>query len=215
MKALLLNLILLFYVENCFAGCGGPRCQTDNGLFFGYISYGRDSAFVNESDSFTTKIYGGTCNRLMEVIIKYNGKIIHQCSDGYCTFKFQCKLGLYEVYAKNSYPLEAFWRIVLLPKIYPADTVLFHENFTGSIPNLYPQSLIYPNPAQDVITFFNETEEIKRIDFYNSLFQLYLSYEPDLLKKIAIPISNFPRGVYFVRVATLSEKIILKKVILQ
>ena len=93
----------------------------------------------------------------------------------------------------------------------PSDTV------ATAIPSLSEQDhhfLFYPNPATEVLFIENEAEPIKELLVFTSTGKLYFS-KAENSTHTSIPIGNWPRGIYLVKVATLSEKVTMRKLLLE
>lgn len=74
---------------------------------------------------------------------------------------------------------------------------------------------IYPNPATDYVNIkSNISEKVKSIEFYNALGQRIYYENVFNISDIKIDVSNFRKGIYFVKVNFESTKIVSSKLIL-
>jgi hypothetical protein len=74
-------------------------------------------------------------------------------------------------------------------------------------PNAYKVN-IYPNPAKDNITIKSNSNIKQNLEIYNMVGQsVYTSY---IYHDLIIDISNFPKGVYFIKINTKEETITRK-----
>ncbi len=73
---------------------------------------------------------------------------------------------------------------------------------------------LFPNPSKESITINSFEDNLKTVAIYNVNSELIEFIETDS-KRITIPLSQYPHGIYIVKVATLSNKIAIKKLIVQ
>lgn len=98
-------------------------------------------------------------------------------------------------------------------KIYRGETgVLNIENFAQD-----QKVLIYPNPATNFVNVFksNISEKVSSIELYNSLGQRIYYENATNKNDIKIDLSNFRRGIYFVKIRFENTKIVSSKLILK
>jgi len=77
--------------------------------------------------------------------------------------------------------------------------------------------LIYPNPTNGELTIDNGKLTIKGIEFFDVLGRMQKSRNAEKQKderKMVLDVSNLPAGVYFVKIYTKENQIVLKKLII-
>ncbi|MBT3208976.1 MAG: T9SS type A sorting domain-containing protein [Bacteroidetes bacterium] len=70
---------------------------------------------------------------------------------------------------------------------------------------------IFPNPVKEKLFINSEIAEIEKIDIYNSIGKLIYT-EINKSKNIELDVSKYPTGVYFVRINTQNDGIIVRPV---
>ena len=81
--------------------------------------------------------------------------------------------------------------------------------------NLEKEISIYPNPVTDLVNIkSNVSEKIKSIEFYNALGQRIYYENIFNASDIKVDVSNFRKGVYFIKVYFESTKVVSSKLIL-
>jgi hypothetical protein len=73
---------------------------------------------------------------------------------------------------------------------------------------------IYPNPAKNILTINNESQQIRRIELYNIIGSLMSNVDMLDKKQIKLPISNFERGSYILRIYDKDNQVFTQKVVL-
>ncbi len=97
-----------------------------------------------------------------------------------------------------------------------SDTYQFTTATLGLIDFDLERSIsIYPNPATDFVNIkSNVSEKFKFIEFYNALGQRVYYENTSNISDIKIDVSNFRKGIYFVKVNFESTKMVSSKLIL-
>ncbi|MBA3683214.1 MAG: T9SS type A sorting domain-containing protein [Bacteroidetes bacterium] len=207
-------LILSLMANKINAGCNEPGCGTSNGIKFYGISHGSASVRQNEKDSFDVFTISSTCTmyNATGVRVYYNNILVDSFKKRFTLLQ---KPGHYKVTAKfNFSTIPCLWEFDILPK--PTEIINIATGIKLSTiteinnETIDPEILLFPNPATNNITVLNEYEEIKKVLIYNLSGELINSLQLNETK-INIPLENFPSGIYFMHVATLSEKIIVKR----
>lgn len=93
------------------------------------------------------------------------------------------------------------------------DFAIYTDGFDDSGLDQYSDSdfSLYPNPANTVINIYTAgTNNIQHIEIYNHLGQK-VSDIGNTSTKTTVDISNYPAGIYFVKITTNSNQIITKK----
>jgi hypothetical protein len=75
------------------------------------------------------------------------------------------------------------------------------------VPHEYSQTIIYPNPANNLI--YIEDETVANINVYNSMGQMVNSYE----KVNVVDVSSYKAGIYFFKIATLEDDVKYFKIV--
>jgi hypothetical protein len=232
MKAITFLLIgfALLLGNYSYSGCNGPKVSTSNGIKFdgtppSYWGASTTTVYVNETDSFFLNIVGNWgCGRAVKgVSVMLNGNIVYASEPGLNTYNFSLKLrswaGKYFVSCSTldgAYPFFNF-EFIIPHYIQPHFSDTLEDTNSTTIPTekkVNQEFLMFPNPAQYHVTLFNESDEIKNLKIYDLTGKLIHSIEINNTKA-DLPLENYPKGLYLVNVATLSDKIIIKKLIIQ
>lgn len=217
MKHLLLVAIVLFSgsFNHYYGGCGAIRVCANNNTNFIYLPQKQGEIptyFVDITDSIRIEAsQHGSCNIPVVNNIEFNGKA----------------MSLPAFY--TSFPVAWFY----LPnkpgnyKIYLTITGLnivsgvFEYNITDKITvGLNDQEqdshniTISPNPANSYLWISCSKSLIKNISIFDSAGKpTHIACDPT--KVLNIPIENLPAGFYLVMVATVSKKVVVKKLLVQ
>lgn len=215
-------LVVLFIYNNLNAGCTAPSLFTNNSIgYYNGSTLPHQAVSVTESAFFSIYLQASNCSAtLTKTRVFYNNILVDSFMNSVRTLSLTIpqKPGRYSissiVYCTQTgiYNRNYIWSFDLYQK--PIEIVNTIATGVHQIPKLNPDLLLYPNPATNNITLLNETEEIKKATIYNSSGQMVQSIDA-LSTKIEIPLENYPSGIYFINVATLSDKILIKKFIVQ
>ena len=100
-------------------------------------------------------------------------------------------------------------------KLYMKADNASYESDKQVIIDLFKEVTIYPNPANDFVNIkSNVSEKVESIEFYNVLGQLIYSENIFNVSHIKVNVSNFRKGVYFIKVNFENAKVITSKLIL-
>ncbi len=72
--------------------------------------------------------------------------------------------------------------------------------------------ILFPNPSKESVIINSSEENLKSVSIFNMNAQL-LEYIETNANAITVPLNQYPQGIYIVKVATLSDKIAIKKLI--
>ena len=75
------------------------------------------------------------------------------------------------------------------------------------------QISVYPNPTKGQLTIENGELTIENIEIYNTVGQLIQSKIVNLQSEIIMDISHLPTGLYFVKIVTEGNEMVIKKII--
>ena len=75
-------------------------------------------------------------------------------------------------------------------------STLSTEEFTQNLFSIYPN----PTVNNNVTIHLNDTNEIKSVEFYNTLGQLIISVTDPTIKDHKIEVENIPSGIYLVKI---------------
>ena len=218
MKRFIVISILVLSFESDFAGCHWAYLSTSNGISYLDFHGQTESCVVrNSNSSFAVGVSGNFyCGYMIsKVRMYYNDSLVFYRPDS--VFSQSASLpelpGHYKVTCNFWTGYFCLWEFDLLPKPQTPDTAASTTQTTSvlSIPISNPEFLFYPNPATNEITLVNETDKINSVSFYNSSGKFLDKYHITK-SKATIPLNNYPPGIYFIHVATLSDKIIIKKI---
>lgn len=222
---IILIIILLTYTNSLLAGCRGPRCETYHAnrwdLMIHYESL-RDSGkkrIVKGIPKFTLTVSAaGACyHKIKNVKVYRNDTLVAVDS---LSFEWAISLsineipGIYTVNAEWHYggKQNCSWEFEFLPQpVAEIDTTIASETAiqeTGKDPN--QDFLIFPNPATDFFYLQNEADKIKNVKIYDLNGIIIGYYEIDGIS-VQIPIQSYPKGIFLIRVTTLSNRLIVKK----
>lgn len=224
MKKLILFLAVYCMTQSAIAGCGPPTIRTSNGIQLYPYPNSITTATVTAVDSFY--IYASNmaspahCQNAREFnVIVGQDTLVRNATWAYSSvnaFKLREIPGHYIVtfiWDWWGMPYKFRWEFDLILKPAEADTSK-HETALPVNTELNPEFLLYPNPAENTISFLNESEQIKTAFIRNISGQKVAFYEINNIKA-DIPINDLPAGIYFLQVATVSEKVIIKKFVVQ
>jgi len=69
----------------------------------------------------------------------------------------------------------------------------------------------FPNPATNELNIISKNSQIKNIRIYTATGQEIESLNL-MSSELKIPLNNYPPGIYFIHVATLNDKVLIKKI---
>ena len=191
-----------------------PSLRTDIDFYPGSISNSKTIS-VNPGDSFMVRVVGSNCffTTVKSATIFFNGQTFQTFSSNF-EIKLPCSFGTYKFSAENTYPRYNSWSINFIAKTKPVDiSAIVSQTLTAlpSVELLNLDFLFYPNPAHHEITLLNETGNIRSVTLYNSYGQLISTFNisGEVTK---IPLKNCPAGIYYLHVATLTDKIMIRKI---
>lgn len=202
-----------FLMKSVESTCGPLLCNTSNGLnvtptgqYLGTKDI--DTVYVSKVDSMTVTLRGPQCG-VSAPTISINGT--HQSYAtpfcGYCweshTLRMLANPGYYEVEALvHGYPYKVYFTIILNP--------------VGIIENQNAEAYlqVFPNPAHDFITIRSGQESLKSISFKNYLGQEIKNVEVHS-DNLEFPIGDLAAGIYFLHVATPSNNLSIRKIVIE
>ncbi|HOZ86701.1 MAG TPA: T9SS type A sorting domain-containing protein [Bacteroidia bacterium] len=196
---------------NICAGCFAPRIFTDIGISSGYS--GSYTVNVLPGDSFLLKVSGCNCHAGLSTRISLNGQNIPPaCS--YCYLKLPCTPGVCKISATGGSGYFSNWTILFIAKQVIVESATTNPGPVAEVPKikiLNPDLLFYPNPAREELNIINETDEISSVTLYDQSGQLFLKYEINGARA-RIPLDSYPPGIYVIKVATITNKIIIRRI---
>ena len=92
-------------------------------------------------------------------------------------------------------------------------TSLYIDFFLDISENINTSFVMYPNPASDYITFKNTDNKILNINLMNISSQLLKEFDLQLSEEYRLPVHNYPKGLYYVRVDN-GKTILIEKIII-
>ncbi len=207
---LTISILLLAFSSqsNCTSGCGGLKCTTSNGIILhGSVSHSAneiDNVYIQSVDSFELSVSGvGGCG-LSSLKIRLNGVNLNVGFYGGMALgktKLLGSPGLYEISGMNG-------------SVIASNYFVFVMNPVG-LPDISEQAAIsvFPNPVVENLTLHSENTEIKGFSIYDSFGQKLQDTDVQSFHFV-VPLKDYPPGIYFIHVATLSNKLIIKKIVL-
>jgi hypothetical protein len=199
-KIILFLLVLIFLDVSLHAGCG-LSVKVSIGLNYPVKIevYDTTTTFtVNPIYALNLKAYGGACSAFLGEIYR-NDTLVPL--DSYIT----CKPGRYRVTASSYYVGGG----TFIFKIFNDLGVGIDES-----DRLNKSLAITPNPAVENVTINLPDEYLKYISISSSSGASIGKYNVEG-STITVPLNNLPRGIYFVQVATVTNKIAIKKLVVQ
>ena len=206
MKKAFTVLFFCFLSYNFFAGCGGISCKSSNGITLsGWYPWptGSDitTAYITSVDSVTLYLRGiGGCGiHLLQITVdgvQINRTIVPYTDMTVKVLGIPGKYMIHAIHGTSSIGVSfTFLLAVGIPKTSSSNE----------------QLSIFPNPATNELNILSKNDAVKHIKIYNSNGQ-ELENKKVEGGEIQIPLNNYPAGIYFIHVATISDKIIIKKI---
>lgn len=212
-KKVLASLFLLhsFYIT---AGCGGLNCNTSNGIRLSHWGKSNPSypdvmiVSVNKIDTMELTIYTtNSCCGLGPVALFHAGApltntILVQSS--YCLEKIKLlsSPGEYKISSSNG-------------TNYVSYSFSIHLNPVGidEISYVEPSDFsVFPNPAKEEITLISSHDNLKQIRLLDGCGKQLSCFVVDI-NNYTISLLAYPPGIYFIQVATMADKIAIRKII--
>ncbi len=165
-----------------------------------------DTAYISSVDTMdlTLKVIGGVCPltifyvRLDGVDINYGVSAV-----GFIyKVKLLAKPGTYSIFGMSSTGVNSSIRFT------------FILNPVG-IPNFSPEEeniTVFPNPVKSELNILSKTSPIKNITVFNSFGHEIESFRINDFN-FKVETNNYSPGIYLIQLATLSDKIIIKKIV--
>ena len=221
MRNLFCILIITFGLKS-YSGCGGLylRVNTIDGItYYNTGTYGSImSTTVSGVDSLEIKVYSlgqWHCTLAQDLFILRDSDTLIKIPSFYATNTIFKVLGL-----PGRYKVTCNWvyNAILFPHVWEFDLIYTpSDTLATAIPVVTASDLnffFYPNPATDVLFIESAAEPIKELQVFTSTGKLYFSQAANS-SNMSIPVESWPRGIYLVKVATLSEKVTMKKLLLE
>lgn len=216
MRNLIFTLFICCFSKQTFAGCTGPTCSTDKKIGFGWSGYGIDSTKVKSTDSITFFLSGGNCYYLNNCLILLDEDTLFKSNEliKRWQLKFPCRYGTYIIKTRTDLSYSGSWRIILQPEPQKLDTFTILKSSIPQINYSKNDLAVYPIPSSEDLTIDGGTEGLKTVTILDLQGKSVAEFNINL-NQITLPLNTIPRGVYIMRVATLAERIIIKRIILQ
>ena len=199
-----------FIMKTTEPGCGLLYCKTSNGINVSFFSPvgDIDTAYISSTDSMMVQIIGPQCG-VGSPEVKFNGIVQPLVYvPGYASWdrhviKLPARPGDYKV----SGTIKGY-----LEKVY--FTLILNPVGIKELSNNQTFVKIYPNPARDFINILSEKEVLKKVSLKNSFGQEVKSFDLDS-DHLEITLADLPAGIYFLQVATLSDKSNIRKILIE
>lgn len=220
-KASLFFVFLLFFVKSSFgnnflaghipfSGCGGISCSSPNGIKISGIipppPSDIDTAYISSIDSMdlTLKVIGG-CGGLIVFSVKLDGLDINYGVSG-SVFNYKVKLlakpGTYNIFAMSNTGVNS----------YITFTMIFNPVGVANFLLEGEPVSVFPNPVKNELNILSKTSTIENITIYDSFGQEIEHFRINDFN-FKVQTHNYSPGIYFIQVATLSDEIVIKKIV--
>jgi len=214
-KQIFIILFHLFCFKASSEGCPGFNLWTTNGINISEtkpIPY--DETHISKIDTIIISVYrqiqcGGASFKYLQFendTLSVLGLTVSSIPNGGFSCKVLGKPGFYIVHVTtNSAPSDRSLSFRLI-----WDPVGINDaSYTTS-----NTLLLYPNPSNGEINLQSEKESIKSVTVHNLNAQklLYFDVNETLVK---LNLNILPPGIYYLQIATLPDKIIIKKVVIR
>jgi len=207
LKILSICLICIFNVVKIKAGCAlGTSLENItlgwkhkfNTPFGGF----EHPLYFNSNDVLVLRPLGQGCSAVFLDFVSFNDTIIVRQTK---EFKFFAKAGKYS--ARTSTGVVPYVEVTF------TITNSFGVGITES-ENLINSINVFPNPCKGQLNIFTEKEIITTAQIYSLNSELITNTEINN-NSASIPIDNIPQGIYILKIATLSNKVLIKKLIVR
>jgi|GEM_PF-4992060 len=187
-------------------GCGVFSCSTSNGIYVVdnmSLPNERDSVHVASIDSMVVYLKAGSCI-LSFTSIKIDGQpanYIYKSGTYSGEIRLLSAPGKYEIRAVvDNHPNGLNFTLILDPV---GLAKLSNES--------EDEVSVFPNPASKELNILSKTLELKNVRIYSSLGREIEPFDA-MGSEIQIPLNSYSPGIYFIHVATLNNKVIIKKI---
>jgi len=222
MRKLILLFCALLSIEKISAGCAMGSIYTSNGLCSFYDIYHLPTVLQIKSDTtFQLTIRGNfSClYKIRNVTITYNGDtVFKQLAEVFgLSVKISEKPGVYRISCYHSYrPGNWVTTFTLVPpplKLEIQSNEMMADSASTGIAELSPIEIlqVYPIPAHKILKIVSETEEIHQISVTDLQGKVITFIEPNS-HHVKLPLDNIPSGWYLLKVATLSNKVTVRRI---